>query len=310
MKNKHLYIIGNGFDQHHDIRSGYMDFQSWVEKEDPLVYNRLFQVYELYGGNLWASLEENLGHIPAEAILNRYCEEPMIVFVKTISGTRMFSMDDFTDTISEIGYPLQRMYNELEELLTKWVLQLFPPNISKRISINKEGSMFINFNYTNTLESIYGIPASSILYIHGCAMRNEPLVFGHNQTRSQIMKNWGDNFSEEELLQLEEAVEDIGLLYKNVYDIIYRNDFVWNKIKNTTTIHILGMSLSEVDLPYLIHILNVIDSPDLNIEFSWYSEKDKEHITKIASHLGIKRYSLVKLTDMIRSYPKQLELFD
>lgn len=310
MKNKHFYIIGNGVDLHHDIKSGYGDFQSWVEKENPLLYNRLFQTYELYGGNLWASLEENLGHISAEAILNRNFSEPMMILLKTDSGIELFSMDDFTDSISEIGYSLHRMYYDLESLLTKWILQLSSPNTSKKVSMIKDDSIFINFNYTDTLEKIYGIHPTYILYIHGCVMRNEHLVFGHNQTRSQILSNWGDDFSEKEILQLKEAAEDMGLLYKNVNEIIHRNESFWNKIKDTTTIHIWGMSLSEVDLPYLTHILNVINSHEINVEFSWYSEKDKEHVTNIASRLDIKHYSLVKLSDIIQPYPKQLDLFD
>ena len=59
-----LYLIGNGFDMHHHINSSYTQFKNWLENRDPVIYNRLFQVYELDGGDLWSSLEENLGNIP------------------------------------------------------------------------------------------------------------------------------------------------------------------------------------------------------------------------------------------------------
>ena len=29
---KHLYIIGNGFDLHHEIPSGYLDFHNWLDE--------------------------------------------------------------------------------------------------------------------------------------------------------------------------------------------------------------------------------------------------------------------------------------
>ena len=31
---KHLYILGNGFDKHHDIPSGYQDYRKWLEDNE------------------------------------------------------------------------------------------------------------------------------------------------------------------------------------------------------------------------------------------------------------------------------------
>ena len=40
---KNLYIIGNGFDKHHEIPSGYWDFHEWLkEKNKP---NRISDIY-------------------------------------------------------------------------------------------------------------------------------------------------------------------------------------------------------------------------------------------------------------------------
>jgi len=41
-------------------------------------------------------------------------------------------------------------------------------------------SLFINFNYTDTLEELYGIPKSNILYLHNNANDySGDLIFGH-----------------------------------------------------------------------------------------------------------------------------------
>ena len=42
-------------------------------------------------------------------------------------------------------------------------------------TINRQ-CIFLNFNYTDTLERIYGIPSEYILYIHGKALRNDNLI--------------------------------------------------------------------------------------------------------------------------------------
>ena len=36
-----LYIIGNGFDMHHGIKSGYSNYRKWLEENDSDLYERL-----------------------------------------------------------------------------------------------------------------------------------------------------------------------------------------------------------------------------------------------------------------------------
>ena len=83
-----LYLIGNGFDMHHCISSSYNNFKDWLEDKDAVVFNRLFQVYEFDGGDLWSSLEENLGNIPIEAILEDYVSSPFMIFFTQVDGSR------------------------------------------------------------------------------------------------------------------------------------------------------------------------------------------------------------------------------
>ena len=72
-------------------------------------------------------------------------------------------------------------YDKIQYFLKKWILSvkicekpIFNDNI-----INKK-CMFLNFNYTNTLEYLYNIPEGRILYIHGKAIRGDDLVVGHH----------------------------------------------------------------------------------------------------------------------------------
>lgn len=42
---KHLYIIGNGFDLHHEINSSYKDFQEWMYENNPDVIEKADEIY-------------------------------------------------------------------------------------------------------------------------------------------------------------------------------------------------------------------------------------------------------------------------
>ncbi len=64
-----LYIIGNGFDLHHEIPSGYRDFKMFLQKED----QRLFELVEDYLpgiGEDWCDLESALGDIDIDHIID------------------------------------------------------------------------------------------------------------------------------------------------------------------------------------------------------------------------------------------------
>lgn len=296
---KNLYLIGNGFDIHHDIKCKYSDFHKWLCVNNPMLENRLFQVYALHHDDFWSSFEINLGKITTEAILEGYVYAPMMLFIHKINEEPIvLNMDDCTEQVGEIGYTLELLYNDLQIAFSNWILQLENANLKKRVKINKNNSVFINFNYTQTLETIYLVQASDILYIHGCATKNDKLIFGHNKTSDKLLENWGDNFSEEELSVLVEATNEISILYKDVMSIIKNNSLFWKKIKSIRNIHVWGLSLSEVDMPYIDYIRSILND-EVEWEFSWYSDFDKNRIKEIVDNLNIKKYSIVQLEELI-----------
>lgn len=308
---ENLYLIGNGFDIHHGIKCKYSDFHEWLCENNPMLENRLFQVYDLHHGDLWSSLETNLGEITAESILEGYVYSPMMLFINSVAGESIvLNMDDYTENIGEIGYTLERLYNDLQIEFTQWILQLENADSTQMVKVDKNKTTFISFNYTQTLEKTYGVPSSSILYIHGCAATNDNLIFGHNKTPDELLNGWENKYSEEELVVLLEAVDEMSILYKNVNCVIEQNTAFWQTLKSIKNIHVWGLSLSEVDMPYIKYISSIINHNDIQWEFSWYSESDKNRIAEIAVNAGISQYSLVKLGDLISFGHKQLRLFD
>lgn len=298
---KNLYLIGNGFDIHHNIRCKYSDFHKWLCTNNPMLENRLFQVYGLHHNDFWSSLEINLGKITTEAILEGYVYAPMMMFIDRINEEEpvVLNMDDYTEQVGEIGYTLERLYNDLQLAFSNWILQLEDANPVRKVRIDKNNSVFISFNYTQTLENLYAILSSNILYIHGCAVKNDKLIFGHNKTPDKLLENWQDNYSHEELSVLVKASNELSILYKDVKSIIENNCTFWESIKNINKIHLWGLSLSDVDMPYISHIYSTINNDDIEWEFSWYAESDKNRIIEIVNRLQIKDYTLIKLTDIM-----------
>ena len=300
-KVKNLYLIGNGFDIHHDIRCKYSDFHKWLCVNNPMLENRLFQVYGLHHNDFWSSFETNIGEITTEAILEGYVYAPMMMFIHSINEEEpvVLNMDDYTEQVGEIGYTLERLYNDLQLAFSNWILQLENANPVRKVRIDKNKSAFINFNYTQTLENLYAILSSNILYIHGCAVKNDKLIFGHNKTPDKLLENWQDNYSQEELSALVEASNELSVLYKDVKSIIENNCTFWESIKYVNKIHVWGLSLSDVDMPYISHIHSILNNDGIEWEFSWFAEPDKNRIMEIVNRLQIKDYKLIKLVDIM-----------
>lgn len=62
---KTLYIIGNGFDLHHGIKSRYADFRKYCEEQDEEMVKRLKMFHE-NPEKLWSDFEAEMGNIDAD----------------------------------------------------------------------------------------------------------------------------------------------------------------------------------------------------------------------------------------------------
>lgn len=51
---KNLYIVGNGFDQHHDIQCSFLNFMEWIKKNDASFFFKLAHVHN----NAWEYVYE------------------------------------------------------------------------------------------------------------------------------------------------------------------------------------------------------------------------------------------------------------
>ena len=152
---KNLYLIGNGFDKHHDIPSGYWDFHEWLMNNDSELVDQIDELYD-YNGDLWGNFEVELGSLDvvekATEIYQEHTTDPM--------------SDHYERTFHEgaivAGDIIGEIYNKILEKFPYWIKQLPAANASKQIVL-QDNSFFITFNYTDTLIDLYEIPDAKIL---------------------------------------------------------------------------------------------------------------------------------------------------
>lgn len=311
---KILYVIGNGFDRHHDINCSYIDFRDWVVAHNS---SFLFHMDEIYGwcdSYWWADFENKLGEIN----VMEYAQQVAYENTVDLSSDHCDSM--WNDAQIEVENQMTELYGNLQSLFEEWVAQLNEPNPDKRVYIDAHDATFMTFNYTRTLEQLYGINPSKVMHIHGVAGIGEKLVVGHGMTyealrakyptpndlyhAGKLDKETAASFDIHDELAWEEAFNQVASMQKPVEEIMENNESFFESLKGMEKVCVYGFSFSEVDQPYLERIVKL--SPNAHWEISYYSIADRNKVRVFVKKQGINDFSFIRLAEL--QDPAQLEI--
>lgn len=296
---KHLYIIGNGFDLFTGLRTSYADFKRWLEVNYVFVYENMIAAYSMEG-EWWNDFETQLGQLDIENYVRRFAkpEKPVTEIIADLETRKQQEQNtpEFSNLYSEspCANRLRGLLDILQFCFERWVVDCQSVITNpKYINIEKNDSVFINFNYTDVLEWFYEIPEERVLHIHGRASRHERLVIGHNQS---FVGNMYDGPNHD----IERTCFELSIYEKNPYEHIFKHDKLPEILSDVKEIHVYGLSISPVDEGYLDWIEQHTPQ-DCKWEFSWHKDKDLERIDKfVLNHWRIKdRHTTMQLKQVV-----------
>ncbi len=298
-RRRKVFIIGNGFDSAHGMKTSYDYFRMFlVENYDvnssitPFEVDRVLTetgeyeyrdrdiasifVYLIDNldesdlGNeqhkLWEHFEHYLSKINADDFV---FEDFLIVEDDGV-------LEPFATSINfELeGNIVFNGYSMLEEFFSQWVSEISLENVAKLESfesLSTRSDYFLTFNYTDTLERVYGYV--NVLHVHGRWTDN--IVFGH-----------GVNFEAESDPYISDCtirgIQDmINLKYRKpveqVYDK-YRNEFK-DYFMRCDDIYFFGFSFSDVDMYYFTKVFSSVSTVSKRIFLNNY-DIDKFDVIK------------------------------
>lgn len=306
MTSKRLYIIGNGFDLHHGLKSRYWDFRTYLINKDEALVEKL---EEYFGDDaLWSDFEETLSYLDTEQIVDE-CSNYLV----------SYSAEDWSDAYNhDYQYELQKRIDliteELKKRFTEWVLQLKLPAdaADKKIPINLD-SRFINFNYTDTLQKLYNVADKNVFYIHNKAVDNSStLILGHSRNpkaNKTLEELYNDEDTDPRVAEGNQILDSyFEQTYKSTDRIITDNLQYFEELNELKEIYVLGHSLSVVDLPYFQKIIKHIDKATVKWKVSYYNKKELIHHSEVFKQLDID-ISLIKFDRLNNIDTQQLSLF-
>lgn len=278
-----LYIIGNGFDRAHGLKTSCWDFRKYLAKyaEDFLIeFEKIYGFYpfnpdqphlspkrvreankqrnnDLYD-YLWTSFEISLGQ-PAEDEIDVFCDSAVDAMSELESGPI-----EIEDTLEAFFNEHLQFVEKLQDYLIKWVRQIrmHKAKVKKTVLLDNQTDLFLSFNYTPALERIYRIKANRICHIHGgippyCY---KPPVIGHGN-KEQIV------FHREQQKECEENDDEGGASIHRAFVDFYQRTFkdtsryldanwsFFDKIQDVEEVLVIGHSLGDVDFAYFREVL-------------------------------------------------------
>ena len=317
-----LCIIGNGFDIHHGIASAYAKFRDWLKHNDKFAYRLLNDLYGRPDNVWWSDFENNLANVDEDGYpkrlakldywgvrdrLETYYKKDGLDFIDGLEDSGVDCYNNHKLLPEVASFEMSKFKEVLTSNFSKWITSLkYPPNISELRIVLPENAFFINFNYTNTLEDIYGIDEDSVAHLHGYIGQSkyDEFIIGHGMTASEMSERnleenaWknkdpmkDDNGAGDVIIELFDVIE--SELKKHVDEVIhkFRSDF--DALRGIMNVETYGFSFSPIDLPYLDEVIKVAGN-DISFKVGCHTNKDKIRAKEYFLRNGIEKYNLVE----------------
>jgi len=273
-----LFIIGNGFDLFHGLRTSYSDFEQFISRER--IYEEFGEFFDIKtnGDRLWNNFENDLHTISPGKMVEYYKE--FDVLDEDFRPSFIYSLED------ELSERVEHLPTEISNKLAEWIRALPQPKTadlerSKKLLKLGLNAKFISFNYTSTLTSIYNINRKNIYYIHGNAEETDELIFGHGVENCLYPVPPIFDESNEPTRHFYSDSEDaarglFNLLKKPVEDVLPKLKSHCEGIGKIDNIIVLGHSLGDVDLQYFQFLRTFF--PEATWALSYYNKADLNRI--------------------------------
>lgn len=162
-----LFIIGNGFDLEHGLPTSYKcHFKKIAEKNEQKKY--FWDIYQSREPDIWSDFEHCLANPDFNSL-----EEIFDGYAPDYTSDYEHDRDSITIQVDLNGL-LQKSLNEFTRDAEQEVKCC--QHLQKYSDLFNENDLFVNFNYTHTLEQTYHINESKVLHIHGEIGKNDLLL--------------------------------------------------------------------------------------------------------------------------------------
>lgn len=313
-----LCILGNGFDLMHNVRSSYYAFRDSIGKNNPL--RSTLELY-LTPEDIWADFENSLAQFNVGAMADSRLVEQWLDTFDAFDEDA--SAASFYMAAEQAAEPMYTIGNELPRRFRRWVDSLTVGTADRPLKALFPNSKVLCFNYTEFVETMYGVPSENVCYIHGSRKRKkgcppEKLILGHSPGASDDAYDFDDdcrmgskNPFRRKMVELaqENVISIISdwdeELTKDSQRIIAEHKDFFDGLGDVTTVVTIGHSFASVDQDYFSAVAAALPDPGvIRWYFGCYGLRDLERLEQMLTKLDLNRSRVsVCPLDNIRTTP-------
>lgn len=269
-----LYIIGNGFDLHHGLKTSYLDFRDdYVKKRNPQMWNNLLDIYgdaPKQDDFWWKDFENMLGKVDYAHLEEDYYK---------LAPARVQNL----------------LKNQLPPLFGYWINGIDTnAKMYESLGINQD-SMFFTFNYTLLLEKTYQVKEENVWHIHGSVKHPDDIIVGHDADAGQLVKYTQEYNKDQPRISPsyadyinQEALNGA----KKVRSRIYLQEDKFYQYCNIKHFIAMGFSFNDIDMPYIEKIWSVNEhKKDTKWTLYVHTPEDESIIKKLID-MGVSEHNI------------------
>lgn len=313
-----LYILGNGFDLMHGVKSSYYAFRDSLGKRNSL--RMMLEAY-LTPEDIWADFENALACFNIQAMGNSSMIDSWLDYMGAYeedAGAAEYFM-----AIETAALPIQTVAQELPRRFRMWVESLRIGTKDRPLKQLFRKGRVLCFNYTEFVETLYGVPEQNVCYIHGCRRKQkghpaDRLLLGHMPGASEAAFAFAAkeqakkptsyrramcSTAQAQVLQL---IADYDTeLTKDCREVIAAHAPFFSSLHETEAIIVIGHSFSPVDWDYFAEVAaNLPDSKHTHWYFGCHGLRDLKNLDQLLQKLALERETIsVFRTDEVHAAP-------
>jgi len=326
---KKLFVIGNGFDLAHGLKTSYLQFKRFVyqqastykeieeEENIPEIDVRFFYDFEIpdyftgnHGEIVYNDQEVASKYFELISLIVKYKEdwrdfENSLAKISDIE----FELNSFYDSEEDIDHFRTANYIEdfsetlknfyqyaTNSLFSEWINTISKSEEYKSLLPIKESvlkskgvALYLTFNYTTILEDKYGVEEKDVFHIHGSIITGEYLV-GHN-----VEKDVEEDFNPLSLgSYINSVIEAVRKPVQNRLESKQMKKFL-ERISGVTEIYFIGFNLKDQDSPDKLYFQRIFEIlPNVKVYIDEFCKNDEKSIKNTLKEWGLKNYHSIE----------------
>ena len=273
-----LYVIGNGFDLWHGLPTSYRQFYEFAKEILDELEN--YYLFEVTQAGPWCDFENSLGAFNWREFYDVH--NHIDVQDESFRLSFVYCLED------DLREQADQHVDSIRGCFREWIDEIDISTAEGRLAL-AENALFLNFNYTSTLETVYGIDNKNVLHIHGRSSTFDELIFGHGDTMEEVPELDENGDSNRTIFSDAEGAAKCPFyaLQKPVLETLDNNKEFFDSLASLSEITVIEHSLNKIDLPYFRQLAT--SAPNATWIVCSFNASDEIHHLQELERCGVLR---------------------